>query len=50
MIEDDMIWLERYLRNNFGRSNKMYKIMMAMREEIERLKEKAEKPKRKKGE
>lgn len=39
-LEEKIIDMERFLRLNFGRSNKIYKIFAEMCEEIERLKNK----------
>jgi len=38
-LDDDMVWMERFLRNNFGgRSSRMYKTFTAMWEEIKKQK------------
>jgi len=38
-LDDDMVWMERFLRNNFGgRSSRIYKTFTAMWEEIKKQK------------
>jgi len=45
MTEQEYVFAERYLRNNFGKASKQYKWFILMRDEIYRLKEELKKPK-----
>lgn len=44
-LQERIQWMERVLRNNFGRSHNLYKIFIELVQENEKLKEK---PKNKK--
>jgi len=36
-LDEKIVWLERYLRNNLGKSHNVYKIFMEMNDEIVKL-------------